>query len=66
MILNEILVQPGEYHNASNDNSSLSMSDVRHARITLMHLNQLRKIAEYRKAEKDFKLAEIVRQFRQR
>lgn len=54
---------PEGYHSEKEDNSTLKMSDSRRTRLTLAHLNQLRKGHDVRKLEHEKKLQSVSQQY---
>lgn len=54
---------PDGYYNEKDDNTSLKLSDSRKTRLTLAHLNQLRKSHDVRKLEHEQKLEAISKQY---
>lgn len=54
---------PAGYHDEQADNSVLKTSDSRKTRLTLAHLNQLRKSHDVRKLEHEKKLKSVTKQY---
>ena len=54
---------PEGYHDEKSDQSTLKMSDSRKTRLTLAHLNQLRKSHDVRKLEHEKKLEAVAKQY---
>lgn len=54
---------PSAYQDLSNDNSQTRMEDLRKTKLTLMHLNKLRKMNDLRNAEYKEKLALVKKQY---
>lgn len=64
MIINELFdPAPAGYHDEKADNSVLKMDDSRKTRLTLAHLNQLRKSHDVRKLEHEQKLKSVAKQY---
>jgi uncharacterized protein YkwD len=64
MIINELFdPAPAGYHDEKADNSVLKMDDSRKTRLTLAHLNQLRKSHDVRKLEHEVKLKSVAKQY---
>jgi len=65
MILNELFDQaPYGYRDEKNDQSVLHFNDSRKTRLTLAHLNQLRKGHDVRSLEHEKKLDAVSKQYR--
>ena len=54
---------PPGYQDEKNDKSVLKMNDSRKTRLTLAHLNQLRKSHDVRKLEHEQKLKTVAKQY---
>lgn len=54
---------PAGYYNEKDDNTTLKLDDSRKTRLTLAHLNQLRKSHDVRKLEHEQKLEAISKQY---
>ncbi len=64
MIILELFDQPPPgYHDEKADNSVLKINNSRKTRLTLAHLNQLRKSHDVRKLEHEQKLKSLSRQY---
>ena len=62
MILQEFWhKEPQAYQDLSQDNSQITLKDLRKTRLTLRQLNKLRRMNDVRSAERDKKL-DLVRQ----
>ena len=54
---------PEGYYNEKNDQSALKIDDTRKTRLTLAHLNQLRRSNDVKKLEHEQKLKSISKQY---
>lgn len=54
---------PEGYHNEKEDQSVLKMTDSRKTRLTLAHINQLRKSHDVRKLEHEKKIEAVAKQY---
>jgi hypothetical protein len=54
---------PKGYYDEKSDQSTLKMSDSRKTRLTLAHVNQLRKSHDVRKLEHERKLEAVAKQY---
>jgi uncharacterized protein YkwD len=55
---------PEGYHNEKDDQSVAKLSDSRKTRLTLAHLNQLRRSHDVRKVEHEKKLEQVAKQYK--
>lgn len=55
---------PEGYYNEKNDQSTLKIDDSRKTRLTLAHLNQLRRSHDVKKLEHEKKLEAVSKQYK--
>jgi 3'-phosphoadenosine 5'-phosphosulfate (PAPS) 3'-phosphatase len=55
---------PAGYHNEEDDNTPLTLSDMRKTKITLMQLNRLRVMDDVRSFEQEKKKEEVQTQYK--